>query len=361
MIWKITFKNLFLILSIQLLLFGSTQLFAQVNPDDLAYDTDVSRKGTSAGSMLEIGVGARAEALGGAFVAIADDPSALYWNPAGIANMKSISLQATKTEWFVGTSFNVLDLVIPMPSMSSSLGFHLSMLDYGENPVRTVSRPEGTGEVYDASDIAIGLYWSMAITDRVAVGLGAKYFQQSIWHVKGSTMAADLSILFQTPVKGLRLGGAISNLGPEFALTGRDLTRIADVDGRKDIYFDNDNMAIELATEKYPLPLLFRFGVSYEWELDSRNSLLIASNVNHPSNDVESADFGLEAKLLNMFYLRSGYQSLFAEDSEAGITVGAGMKYKILGAAVITIDYAWSDWSALASTNRFTVGISSYY
>lgn len=336
-------------------------LYAQVNPSELAYDTDVSRRGTSAGTMLEIGVGARAIALGGAFVAIADDPSALYWNPAGITNIRTLSLQATKTNWLVETEFNTVDLVVPLPILNSALGFHLAMLDYGEQPVRTIFRPEGTGEFYSANDFVAGLYYALAITDRVSVGLGAKFFQESIWHVKGSTLATDLSILFETPLKGLKLGGTISNLGPEFGLSGRDLTRVADVDGRKDEYFNNDNLAIQLATETYPLPLLFRFGLAYEWSFDDRNSLLFAGNMNHPADDVESVDLGVEAKLYNFTFLRAGYRSLFADYAAEGLTVGAGMRYKILGAATLNFDYSWTDWSVLSSVNRFSIGISGYY
>ena len=334
---------------------------AQVNPSELAYDTDVSRRGTTAGAMLEIGVGARAEALGGAFVAIADDPSALYWNPAGITNIRAVSLQATKTDWFVDTKFNTVDLVVPIPVASSALGLHLAMLDYGTNPVRTVFRPEGTGEMYTAHDFVAGLYWALAITDRVSVGLGAKYFQETIWHVSGSTIGIDLSILFETPLKGLKLGGTISNLAPEFGLSGRDLTRVADVDGRRDTYFNNDNLAIQWATEKYPLPMLFRFGLAYEWVLSQKNSLLFATTLNHPSNNVETVDVGMEAKIFDVGYLRAGWRSLFADYSADGLTLGAGLRYKILGAAVLTFDYSWTDWTVLSSVNRFTIGVSGYY
>jgi len=343
-----------------LLMLSAGQGYAQVNPADLQYDTNVSRRGTSAGAMLEIGVGARAEALGGAFVAIANDPSALYWNPAGISRIQSISLQASKTDWFIETEFNTVDLVIPLSMVSSSLGFHLAMLDFGSNPVRTVFRPEGTGETYTASDFVAGLYWALNITDRVSVGLGVKYFQETIWHVKGSTFATDLSILFDTPLKGLRLGGALSNLGPEFGLDGRDLTRVADIDGRKDKYYNNDNVAINLATETYPLPLLFRFGLAYSLDFTPKNSLVLATNVNHPSNDVETMDLGMEAKVMNMFFLRAGYHSLFADYSADGLTLGAGLAYKLFNSATLTLDYAWSDWTVLASVNRFTLGISAF-
>lgn len=43
--------------------------------------------GTFDGQFLKIGIGARAAAMGGAFVAVADDASALYWNAAGIARV----------------------------------------------------------------------------------------------------------------------------------------------------------------------------------------------------------------------------------------------------------------------------------
>lgn len=351
-------KRLKLILPFLSFVFISSQLLAQVG-DISGYQPDVSRRGTSAGAVLEIGVGARAEAMGGAFVAIADDPSALYWNPAGIVNIRTISLQATKTNWFVDTDFNVIDLIVPLPIMNSALGFHLAMMDYGQNPVRTVSRPEGTGEVYSASDLVAGLYWAFSITPNISFGLGMKYFHEKIWHVEGSTMAVDLAILFNTPVEGLRLGGAVSNLGPEFGLSGRDLTRVTDVDGRKDVYYNNDNVAMQLATEKYPIPLLFRFGAAYNLILSENHSLQFGSNVNHPSDDKESLDLGIEAKLYKSFFLRAGYQSLLNNSAVSGLTLGGGLDYTFGNVVRVTVDYAWSDWGILSTVDRFTLGISS--
>ncbi len=335
-------------------------LFAQVDTENLKFKTDASKRGSAAAAMLNIGIGARAEAIGGAFVAIADDPSALYWNPAGIMQINSISLLVTKTNWFVDTDFSNLDLVVPLQSIGGAIGFHFAMLDYGKNPVRTVFRPEGTGEMYSASDFVAGLYLAMGITDRVSTSLGVKYFKQSIWHVSGSAVGFDLSILFQTPLQGLKLGGAISNLGAEFGLTGRDLTNVMDVDGRKPIFLNNDNVPINLATETYPLPLLFRFGIAYQYDLNDMNTLTIATNLNHPSNNVETVDVGLEAKIFDVFYLRGGYQSLFSDTAENGLTLGAGINYRILDIATFVVDYSWSDWGVLSSVNRFSIGISSY-
>ncbi len=349
----------FILILIGFFLIGKS-LFAQIDAGNLEFDTDANKRGSAAAAMLGIGIGARAEALGGAFVAIADDPSALYWNPAGIVQLNSLSVLVTKANWLVETDFSALDFVIPINSMNSAIGLHLAILDYGDNPVRTVFRPEGTGETYSASDFVVGLYWAMSITDRVSVSLGLKYFQETIWHVKGSALAADLSILFQTPWKGLKLGGTISNLGPEFGLAGRDLTNVEDVDGRKPIYFNNDNVPINIATETYPLPLLFRFGIAYKWELNESNSITIASNLNHPSNNVESVDAGLEARIFNSFFLRGGYQSMFTDYSANGLTLGAGINYKILDVMSIIVDYSWSDWGVLNSVHRISIGVSAY-
>ena len=342
------------------LIFASQVNYAQINADNLEFDTNANKRGSSAAAMLGIGIGARAEALGGAFVAIADDPSALYWNPAGITQVSSISLQVTKADWFVDTDFSSLGLIVPLQSIGAALGFQLAILDYGDNPVRTVFRPEGTGETYSASDFVAGLYFALGITDRVSTSVGVKYFQQSIWHVSGSAIGVDLAILFQTPLDGLKLGGTLSNLGPEFGLSGRDLTNIADIDGRKPIYLNNDNVPINLATETYALPLLFRFGIAYELDLDVSNSITLASNLNHPSDNVETVDLGLEAKIFDSFYLRGGYQSLFNETAENGLTLGAGINYKILDLATFTIDYSYSDWGVLSYVNRFSIGISAY-
>src|SRR5215470_12611647 len=57
--------------------------------------------GTFDGQFLKIGIGARAEGMGGAFVAVADDPSAVFWNPSGIARLDEDKAQVmvNHIEW----------------------------------------------------------------------------------------------------------------------------------------------------------------------------------------------------------------------------------------------------------------------
>ncbi|RPI55789.1 MAG: hypothetical protein EHM55_06775 [Acidobacteria bacterium] len=59
------------------------------------------------------GIGTRAEGMGGAFIAVADDASAVYWNPAGIATGATFDLQVSAAKGatiFVGAALPVLGL-----------------------------------------------------------------------------------------------------------------------------------------------------------------------------------------------------------------------------------------------------------
>ncbi len=59
------------------------------------------------------GIGTRAEGMGGAFVAVSDDASAIYWNPAGVATGAAFDFQASVAKGstvFVGSAVPVLGL-----------------------------------------------------------------------------------------------------------------------------------------------------------------------------------------------------------------------------------------------------------
>ena len=69
----------FMVILLFILLFGGSRLSAQLIPV-----LGAQRTGMAAAQFLKIGVGARAAGMGESFVAVSNDASALYWNPAGI-------------------------------------------------------------------------------------------------------------------------------------------------------------------------------------------------------------------------------------------------------------------------------------
>ena len=348
-------KTRIVVLILLILGLTSASLFAQEKREaPFQFVTDVAGVGTSAATFLEIGVGARAVAMGGSYVSVANDASALYWNPAGIAWLNGIQSEMMHTEWLAGTKFDYVGLVVPVPFLRSSIGFSFTSLDYGESPVRTVERPEGTGERYGARDIAIGVTYAVSLTDRFSFGISGKYISQRIWSETGSTMAMDLGVFYHTMLEGLRLGASISNFGGEIRLAGRHLTTIHDPDPRVANF---DRVPVDYKVGAYALPLLFRVGLSYDRTFGQFGSVLLSMDVSHPSNTTESINLGMEYGFGKMFFFRAGYQNLFERDSINGLTLGGGIDYYLAGRMGIRVDYAWSDWGILQNAQRFSLGL----
>ena len=314
----------------------------------------VSKSGTSAVSFLEIGVGSRAVGMGGAFVAMADDATALYWNPAGISRLGKVETTFIHAEWIADTDFDFAGIVIPLNS-SSALGLQFSSLTMGDMKVRTVFYPEGMGELFTSSDVAIGLSYAYNFTDRFSFGLNGKYIQEKIWHMKASALALDLGTLFSTQYHGLRLGMSISNFGNKMQLQGRDTAIIFDIDPVK--AGNNDKIPGHLDTDKWSLPLLFRVGIAFELLDNESQRLSVSADAQHPNNNPESMNFGVEYAVREMIFLRAGYQSLYLDDSEEGLTAGGGISYGLNESWGMNFDYSWSDFGVLNPIHRFTLGI----
>jgi len=121
-----------------ILLLGSNLVRAQFN-------SNVSKVGTIAASFLEIDVGARAVGMGGAFVAVADDATAIFWNPAGLSRLKSSEAIIIRTNWLVETYFDFAGFVSPLGRWGT-VAASITSLSTDEMDVRTVQFQEGTGE-----------------------------------------------------------------------------------------------------------------------------------------------------------------------------------------------------------------------
>ena len=104
--------------------------------------------------------------------------------------------------------------VLPLGDFGT-LGASITSLTMDEMAVRTVERPEGTGELFNASDLALALTYSRRLTDRFSIGFTAKYISQRIWHESASGFALDVGTLFVTSFRGLRIGASLYNFGAD--------------------------------------------------------------------------------------------------------------------------------------------------
>lgn len=329
---------------------------ADTGPGKVTFESNVSGVGTSAAAFLEIGVGARAAALGNAYTALANDPTALYWNPAGVAWASSMQVEIMQNNWIGERNHQFAGIVVPLKGWNASLGLSFITLDFGTpQKVRTVDQPDGTGELYDARDIAFGLTYSMALTDHFSFGLTGKYIQERIWSVSSSGFAVDMGIMYKTGLQGLTLGANLSNFGTELQLKGNRLSITVDPDKNN---YNFDRVEATYTTNSYPMPLSFRFGVAYEKQLESFGSMLLSVDVTHPSNATESISFGGEYSVFNLFFLRAGYENMFERDHINGLTLGGGVDYFVDQSNFgVRLDYSWSEWGLLGNAQRVSVGV----
>lgn len=342
-------------LSLSVVLFLGLVREAPAQTTAVPFQTNVSAVGTNAATFLEIGVGARAMSMGGSYAAVANDASALYWNPAGIVWIPNVEIEATHNSWLLGSSHDFVGVVVPVPSINSTIGISFLTLGFGDQPVRTVDRPEGTGESYDARDMAIGLTYAFALTDRFGFGLTAKYITQRIWFESGSAFGLDLGIFYVTPVEGLRLGISMSNFGTSLDLSGNNLASTTSPDKNVQTF---DRAPVQYETTTGSLPVLFRGGLAYEARIGDLGTALLTADVNHPSNATESINTGIELGFRNLFFIRGGYASLLERDRIAGLTLGAGIDWRDDQQGFgIRVDYSWADWGVLTNVQRITVGV----
>lgn len=336
-----------------LLLAVSDTALAQKD-DAVGTSSGESTVGTTSAAFLEIGVGARPQALGGAFVSMADDALGMYWNPAGIGRATGFEAAFTHVSWLVDTDFDFAGIVIPI-GRPMALGFSVVSFSTGEQPVRVVGQEEGTGEFYSSQDLAAMVSFALNLTDRFSFGANGKYINQRVWNSSAAAIALDVGTLYDTQLDGLRIGFSVSNFGSDMSLSGRDLRNVLDPDALNE---GVDNIPVSYETDSFALPLLFRFGLSYRRPvIVDQGNVTISVDLLHPNNDAESVNLGAEYVMFDAFALRAGYRAPFSSDHTNGLSLGGGVALSTTPDVKIALDYAYVDWGVLNAVHNFSVGL----
>lgn len=314
----------------------------------------VSNVGTTAATFLNIGVGARAVGMGGAFTAIANDASALYWNPAGLTLLERPEVTFTHSDWLLDIYHEFVGAVLP--AGRHRFGVSLIYLGMPDQVVRTIAEPEGTGKFYNASDLALGATWGFQFTDRFAMGISAKYVRQQIYNSEATAFAVDFGAHYRpTNIKWLQLGMQIANFGTDLKFSGHDLDQKIDIDPD---HQSNENLPAALETDPFSLPLNFRFGLAATPVHTKHHRILAAIDLLHPSHNTESLNLGFEYTFHGYVALRAGYNSFLEKDYQetGGLTLGAGLQLYTAGTLVL-LDYAWREFGVLHDVGRITCSL----
>lgn len=331
---RVPIFSLILYLSIVNFSYGQSQ-FQQVS--------SVNRVGTTAAQFLKIGAGARAIAMGGAYTAHSRDILSVFYNPAGISHIAGNGEAVfNHAEWLADIDYDFAAISINLGSVGA-VALQVISLRTPEQPVRTINEPDGTGQTWDANSISLGLSYSRRLTSRFAIGFTGKFIQEQLFNASSVGASLDLGFLYDTPVENLSLGASITNFGTKMRLDGRDL------------YINHDPLqedgSVEAVpakyrTESFNLPLNLKFGLAWRAVNNDNYSLLLAFDGTQPNDNAPAVNTGFEVGIQNMVFLRSGYKSLFQENSEEGFTFGLGLRYDVVGTN-LKFDFGWADFGRL--------------
>lgn len=309
--------------------------------------------GTSGAQFLKINAGARAEALGGAYVGLADDASAVFWNPAGIAWVDRNSATFTNIQWWTGIDINQFGGAVTVDRLGT-FGISVINLSVPEQEITTVEEPDGTGRFFDATDLMIGVTYARRLLAEFSVGITAKYVHQRIWNQSAQTIAFDIGTQYRFGFRNLTLGMTVHNFGPDMMYGGRDLEDFA----AEDPDFPGSRRPLtQLRTLDFPLPLNFQVGLAIDAVHSDYFRWIVTTDLKNPSDNYEQVSFGSELQLnteLAGASVRGGYT---VNNPDQKWAVGAGIRASVSGTK-FKVDYSYSEHEYLSGIQRITFGVN---
>ncbi len=299
------------------------------------------RTGTSSGTFLKIGVGARAVGLGESFVAVANDPTAIYWNPAGLASVQREEVELSHLSWPGDINYEHIAWVVPARRLGGSLAFQFGMLSTQLDET-TELHPYGTGRSFSYYDLVVGAAYARRWTDKLLVGGGVKFVREDLGsQVDGPTTNAvlfDLGSIYYLGYGSVRIATSLANFGPQLTPGGRYVSTYT---GEVRAY------------DGFDPPLMFRYGIAFEPIENANQRVTTSVEFNQPADNRQLMKMGIEWAWQRRLALRSGYN--FNAD-QLKFSAGAGL-YAAIGQTQATVDYAYTDGGVLGAINRLSLGL----
>jgi hypothetical protein len=324
--------------TIYIFLFSFLRCTFQSSAQGLLPKLGEQRAGTAAVTFLKIGVGARAVSMGGAFVALANDGSSMFWNPAGLVQIGKNEFTVSHLDWLVDVDFEYLGYVHQLNN-NIALGAFMGYLHLADMPVTTEFHPYGNGEYFSYNDMVTGLTISIKMTDRFSFGVTTKYVREDLAELSMHGVMLDFGTYYWTGFKTLRIAASMKNFGTDLRPNGTYMRREA-------------NGTTEAEFQAFSPPTVFTMGAAMDVYTVGQHIFTGAMQMNHPMDDQENFVMGAEYKYRRMFFLRTGY---LANMDENKWTFGAGTNFSFYGKKV-KLDYSYADYNHLSMTQQITFG-----
>jgi hypothetical protein len=306
---------------------------------------EFSKVGVAGAQFVKIPVGARANGMG-AYAAVANDLTSIYWNPAGLAEVKYMAGNFSYSSWFSDFQQSFAAMSLPIGDyFTSALSFNTFGCDKIERT--TLERPEGTGTYYSVNDFAIGLSLAGYLTEQFSFGVTGKYLYNSIADLDASGFAFDIGTKYETGIQGIKLAFSIHNLGTRMTYSGQDLNSTKKI--VNELYMQP--LDVQYLTSSYNVPLIFRAGIASDVYTDEDHNVTAAFDFLTLSESPEQFVLGAEWTWKRILSVRGGYR--FGHD-QFGLCGGIGLSY-IAGGVGGQIDYSITPTQDIGIVNRISL------
>jgi len=311
---------------------------------------DLDKVGQSTMNFQLVSVSARASALGEAFYAVCSGAEALFFNPAGVTEMKKMyDVDLMYTGWIAGISYAGGAFAWSLGDVGT-IGLSALTVDYGTihaTRLLTASTQtqdvayEDMGDMGNVGAYSFGLSYARALSKEFSIGGTARYTGQNLgesWLDSGtkqnsaSVLVFDVGVKYFTGFRSFRFGMAFRNFSGQ----------------------------VKREQIEEQLPLTFTIGAAMDMldlvnpEHSQETSMTFGVDFMHSNNYSERVNMGIEYTMMGMFALRGGFQT---NRDVASWSAGIGF-FTSIEDYNLRFDYSYSQMKYFNGVNRFSLGFS---
>jgi hypothetical protein len=259
--------------------------------------------GNSGLSFLKFGFGARNVALGDAGSAFSNDLTALFYNPAKLADNDAPEVMFMHNSWIQDIRSELAGAKTSLFGLPVAIGLNVTNI----NDIEVRTQPGDPISKFNANYFSGSIGTGFRIASMLDVGFSVKYLYENIFVDEANGLAFDFGLNYHSPIDGLELAASVRNLGSMNALR---------------------YVSTKLPTE-------IRAGTSYKIEIpNSKLDLTGGAEFLSYTRDKENhLNLGGEITYNKVFSIRGGYQTGF---DTYGLTTGIGLVWGNLA-----LDYAY--------------------